>query len=267
MFVAITCPTCRHRGYISKDMLPRWLSCSHCRSRARFDRGSPLSNEEVIAKASYAARQSPDHLLDALWRDGARPAIGGQAAHQRWGAADCREYDSINRCERFAALNAPSDCDKPSPRGGFHWQNVKIVNRQRPAKVLTCLPANWGVRRKLFLNAMILFYCSERPLNGKAIKARLRSDMASTAPTSITFWEGNDAWRTPMQKLSGSAGCMSPSNRTHPLPEWQNAMSQRRFPPPWSVEELDACFVVKDGARQKVAQDNTRAGSDVHFWG
>ena len=44
-------------------------------------------------------------------------------------------------------------------------------------------------------------------------------------------------------------------------------MSQRRFPPPWSVEELDACFVVKDGARQKVAQDNTRAGSDVHFWG
>src|SRR5262249_3784923 len=83
MFVAITCPTCRHRGYISKDMLPRWLSCSHCRSRARFDRGSPLSNEEVIAKASYAARQSPDHLLDALWRDGARPAIGGQAAHQR----------------------------------------------------------------------------------------------------------------------------------------------------------------------------------------
>jgi len=27
----------------------------------------------------------------------------------------------------------------------------------------------------------------------------------------------------------------------------------RRFPPPWSVEELDACFFVKDGAGQKLA--------------
>jgi hypothetical protein len=30
-------------------------------------------------------------------------------------------------------------------------------------------------------------------------------------------------------------------------------MSQRRFPPPWTVEELDACFVVKDSAGQKLA--------------
>jgi hypothetical protein len=27
----------------------------------------------------------------------------------------------------------------------------------------------------------------------------------------------------------------------------------RRFPPPWSVEEQDACFVVNDGAGQKLA--------------
>jgi hypothetical protein len=27
----------------------------------------------------------------------------------------------------------------------------------------------------------------------------------------------------------------------------------RRFPPPWSVEELDACFVIKDDAGQKLA--------------
>ena len=26
-----------------------------------------------------------------------------------------------------------------------------------------------------------------------------------------------------------------------------------RFPPPWTVQELDACFVVKDGNGQKVA--------------
>jgi hypothetical protein len=27
----------------------------------------------------------------------------------------------------------------------------------------------------------------------------------------------------------------------------------RRFPPPWSVEQLEACFVVKDSAGQKLA--------------
>ena len=30
-------------------------------------------------------------------------------------------------------------------------------------------------------------------------------------------------------------------------------MSPRRFPPPWSVEELDSCFVVKDANRQVLA--------------
>jgi hypothetical protein len=30
-------------------------------------------------------------------------------------------------------------------------------------------------------------------------------------------------------------------------------MTPRRFPPPWSVEELDACYVVRDSAGQKLA--------------
>jgi hypothetical protein len=30
-------------------------------------------------------------------------------------------------------------------------------------------------------------------------------------------------------------------------------MLERRFPPPWSVEEQDVCFVVKDSAGQKLA--------------
>jgi hypothetical protein len=30
-------------------------------------------------------------------------------------------------------------------------------------------------------------------------------------------------------------------------------MPSNRFPPPWSIEELEACFVVKDSARQKLA--------------
>jgi hypothetical protein len=31
------------------------------------------------------------------------------------------------------------------------------------------------------------------------------------------------------------------------------AMPSRRFPPPWSVEELDACYVVVDSAGQQLA--------------
>jgi hypothetical protein len=30
-------------------------------------------------------------------------------------------------------------------------------------------------------------------------------------------------------------------------------MPARRFPPPWSIENIGACFVVKDGAGQKLA--------------
>jgi hypothetical protein len=30
-------------------------------------------------------------------------------------------------------------------------------------------------------------------------------------------------------------------------------MAERRFPPPWSIDELEACFVVKDSAGQKLA--------------
>jgi hypothetical protein len=30
-------------------------------------------------------------------------------------------------------------------------------------------------------------------------------------------------------------------------------LPERRFPPPWSVEELEACFIVTDNAGQKLA--------------
>jgi hypothetical protein len=30
-------------------------------------------------------------------------------------------------------------------------------------------------------------------------------------------------------------------------------MSSRRFPPPWTVEETDACFIVKDQAGMSLA--------------
>ncbi len=30
-------------------------------------------------------------------------------------------------------------------------------------------------------------------------------------------------------------------------------MTERQFTPPWSVQELEACFIVKDGTGQKLA--------------
>jgi len=33
-------------------------------------------------------------------------------------------------------------------------------------------------------------------------------------------------------------------------------MPARHFPPPWPVEELDACFIVKDSAGHKLAFDD-----------
>jgi len=45
-------------------------------------------------------------------------------------------------------------------------------------------------------------------------------------------------------------------------------LAERRFPPPWSIEELDACFIMIDGAGQKSAfvyfEDETgrRTGGD-----
>jgi len=37
------------------------------------------------------------------------------------------------------------------------------------------------------------------------------------------------------------------------VPATSKRNAPRRFPPPWSVEELDACFVVTDNAGQKLA--------------
>jgi hypothetical protein len=39
------------------------------------------------------------------------------------------------------------------------------------------------------------------------------------------------------------------------------ALMSRRFPPPWSVEETDACFIVRDGNGQALAYASTLSRS------
>jgi hypothetical protein len=46
-------------------------------------------------------------------------------------------------------------------------------------------------------------------------------------------------------------------------------VTARRFPPPWSVEELDACFVVRDQYAkpgQGLAKRIAERDQDVRFW-
>ena len=55
------------------------------------------------------------------------------------------------------------------------------------------------------------------------------------------------AWICPLQcdqPIAGNHKKKGPLDR---------AMAKRRFLPPWSVEDIDAAFVVKDGSGQKVA--------------
>jgi hypothetical protein len=50
-----------------------------------------------------------------------------------------------------------------------------------------------------------------------------------------------------------------PSDRSHSKTlspvgaRYDRAIPERNFPPPWSVEELDSCFVVKDANGQALA--------------
>jgi hypothetical protein len=37
--------------------------------------------------------------------------------------------------------------------------------------------------------------------------------------------------------------------------------SQRRFPPPWSVDEQEACFIVRDANGQALAVENSPSHS------
>ena len=43
----------------------------------------------------------------------------------------------------------------------------------------------------------------------------------------------------------------------------QAALTARSFPPPWTVEELDACFVVTDSAGQKLAYVGRRSAAKL----
>ena len=46
---------------------------------------------------------------------------------------------------------------------------------------------------------------------------------------------------------------MAHSNLSRKPPRPPTAMKGRRFPPPWSIKDLGAAFVVKDSARRKLA--------------
>src|SRR5215469_12234000 len=61
-------------------------------------------------------------------------------------------------------------------------------------------------------------------------------------------WKPGSYLRTHLRSRYQWDGLLSAGCSLAPMPS-----SPRRFPPPWTVEELDACFVVIDSAEQKLA--------------
>jgi hypothetical protein len=57
-------------------------------------------------------------------------------------------------------------------------------------------------------------------------------------------------WRL---RSNGKRSRLSATRQTRNEQSSSSQMSSRRFPPPWSVEETDACFIVRDTNRQALA--------------
>jgi hypothetical protein len=51
-----------------------------------------------------------------------------------------------------------------------------------------------------------------------------------------------------------------------PRPAYIRPMPAHRFPPPWSVEELDACYVVRDHDGQALAISDDLAKCSLQDW-
>ena len=68
MFVAVTCPQCRHRGYVPNHMLPCALYCSRCDSRHPFERGGSLQGERPLLLQKQQQPKIFEDLPDYLWQ-------------------------------------------------------------------------------------------------------------------------------------------------------------------------------------------------------
>ena len=58
--------------------------------------------------------------------------------------------------------------------------------------------------------------------------------------------------RARVTALRSTRAAMPPVNHRKPR-TWGLPVPPRRFPPPWTVEETDACFIVKDHAGHSLA--------------
>ena len=85
MLIAITCPTCQHRGHIPNEMLPRSLKCSHCGHRARFERKAPRARFDLEAPSRDATMAAMRPLLPSFVE---RAQVPDDLARVLWGKQD-----------------------------------------------------------------------------------------------------------------------------------------------------------------------------------
>jgi ribosomal protein S27E len=65
MLMAIICPSCRHRGTVPDNVLPRDLKCSQCGKWHWFQKGKRLSTGFALARAA-AERELADEIAGEI---------------------------------------------------------------------------------------------------------------------------------------------------------------------------------------------------------
>ena len=65
MLMVIICPSCRHRGTVADNVLPRDLKCSRCGKWHWFQRGKRLSTGFALARAAVE-RDLPGEIANPL---------------------------------------------------------------------------------------------------------------------------------------------------------------------------------------------------------
>ena len=74
MLTAIICPSCRHGGTVTDNVLPGDLKCSQCGKWRWFQKGKRLSTGFALARAADKRKATDDNMRDTVRRTDGEPA-------------------------------------------------------------------------------------------------------------------------------------------------------------------------------------------------
>ena len=102
-------------------------------------------------------------------------------------------------------------------------------------------------RNTALMLALTSFFIRAAPCRGR-FRSLNDSDCVNHVPHMIGHASGHRR-RNAQRLVNATKVAITFQLRHSPAGAWLS----RRFPPPWSVEERDACFIVREGNRQALA--------------